>query len=285
VLDTVRGDFAAPACYGVDEPGDGTARLWLEHVDEAVGPDWPLQRFALAARHLGRFSGRYLLGEPVPDHPSFCRPNYLRPHMARTSPARAAALAPEVMADPAVRAVVPPNAEARYRRLFAAQAALLDRVDRLPRVFVHRDAFRNNLIARRLPDGREQTVAIDWALAGPGHLGENLWKLVAATLLYMRAPCTPSELDAAAFGGYLTGLRDAGWGGDARIARFGHCATAALLVPPVLVLNAARDPEAMARHARMLGRAEDEVRAGFRGFIRLVLDHGEEALALTEALG
>jgi hypothetical protein len=285
VLAGIRGDFAPPACYGVDEPDPDTAWIWLEHVDQAVGPDWPLQRFALAARHLGRFSGRYLLGEPVPDHPSFCRPNYLRPHMAATHAGRAGALAPEVWTDPPVRAVFPPDAEARYRRVFAAQAALLDQLDRLPRVFVHRDPFRNNLIARRLPDGREQTVALDWALSGPGHLGEDLWKFVFVTLLFLRAPCAPAELDLAAFAGYVAGLRDAGWDGDARIARLGYCAHAALWVLPVLDLDWLRKPDVAAWVAGVLGRSADEVRAAIPDRSRLTLERGEEALALMGAPG
>jgi hypothetical protein len=32
-------------------------------------PDWPLERYGLAARHLGQFNGRYLTGTPLPQHP------------------------------------------------------------------------------------------------------------------------------------------------------------------------------------------------------------------------
>jgi hypothetical protein len=285
VLDAVRGAFAPPACYGVVEPDPGAAWIWLEEVEEAVGPVWPLERFALAAQHLAQFNGRYLVGEPVPEHPSFCRPNYVRPHVAATCAERTVALAPAVWAEPAVRAVFPADAEARYRRLWDEQAVLLDLIDRLPRVFCHRDAFRNNLIARRTPDGAERTAAIDWALAGPGHLGEDLFKLVNVTLAITAVPFGPAELEAAAFDGYLAGLRDAGWTGDARLVRLGYCATAAvMMVPPFLGLRLVREPAFAEAWARARARPAEEVRDRFVSVCRLLLERAEEARALAPVL-
>src|SRR5262245_4159355 len=280
VLDAVRGDFAPPACYGVDEPDPETARIWLEEVDEAVGPDWPLERFVLAARHLGAFNGRYLVGAPVPAHPSFT-PDYVRADLTVGRSTRAALMAPAVWAEPAVRAALPPGVVDGYARLWAEQAAFLGVLARVPRVFCHRDAFRNNLIARRLPDGREQTIALDWALSGPGHLGEDLWKLVTVTLLFMRAPCGARELDGAVFAGYLGGLRDAGWRGDARLARLGYAATAVWWVPPQVALLVLRDPAVAASVAKAVGHPVDEVRARAVELIRFGLDRADEAARLA----
>jgi hypothetical protein len=280
VLDPVRGDFAAPACYGVDEPEAATARIWLEEVDEGVGPEWPLERFVLAARHLGAFNGRYLTGELVPAHPSFT-PDYVRTDLTGGRSYREALMAPAVWAEPTVRAALPPGVAERYARLWAEQAAFLGLLERVPRVFCHRDAFRNNLIARRLPDGREQTVALDWALSGPGHLGEDLWKLVTVTLLFMRAPRGARELDAATFEGYLAGLRDAGWRGDARLARLGYAATAIWWVPPQVALLVLRDPAVAASAAGAVGPPVEVLRARVVELAHFVLDRADEAARLA----
>jgi hypothetical protein len=161
----------------------------------------------------------------------------------------------------------------------------LDLIDRLPRVFCHRDAFRNNLIARRTPEGSVQTVAIDWALAGPGHLGEDLFKFVNVTLAITPVPFGPAELEAAAFEGYRTGLRDAGWTGDARLVRLGYCATAAvMMVPPFVGIRLVREPAFAEAMAGNRARPVEEVRDRFVNVCRLLLDHAEEARALSPLL-
>ncbi len=284
VLDGLGGDFVAPACYLVEEPRPGVSHLWLEYVDETVGPDWPLERFLLAARHLGAFNARYLVGADVPSHVSFSQPDYLRPKLAETLAYRERLMADEVWDDPVVRALFPPDGRARCARLWADRMVSRDIIARLPRVFCHRDPFRSNLIARRLPDGSEQTVAVDWALAGPGHLGEDLWKFVSVTLLFMRAPCSAIEFDEAMFSAYLAGVRDAGWQGDARMVRLGYCAMPAAVVPPLVPLSFARDATFAARAARTVGRPVEEIRLAHRDIVRLTLDCADEARELAQIL-
>ena len=69
LLDDLPAGLRAPRCYGCDEPVDGVVWLWLEHVREDGERAWPLARWALAARHLGRFNGAYLAGRPLPRAP------------------------------------------------------------------------------------------------------------------------------------------------------------------------------------------------------------------------
>src|SRR5215210_4584431 len=67
LLDDLPGGLAAPRLLGVDErPGD-VWLLWLEDVTDTAGRRWPLERYALAARHLGGFNGAYLTSRPMPD--------------------------------------------------------------------------------------------------------------------------------------------------------------------------------------------------------------------------
>ncbi|NIP97561.1 MAG: hypothetical protein GWO24_30675, partial [Akkermansiaceae bacterium] len=59
--------LGTPRCYGViEQPGD-EFWIWLEDVRDDIEGAWPLERFALAARHLGRFNGAYLTGHPIPN--------------------------------------------------------------------------------------------------------------------------------------------------------------------------------------------------------------------------
>lgn len=53
----------APRCYAIDEETD-TCVLWLEDIPDDGPAAWPLERYGLAARHLGRFEPR-----PVHDPP------------------------------------------------------------------------------------------------------------------------------------------------------------------------------------------------------------------------
>ena len=68
LLDALPAGLAAPRCFGVAErPED--MRIWMEEVDDTIGAPWPLRRFGVAARHLGRFNGAYLAGRSVPALP------------------------------------------------------------------------------------------------------------------------------------------------------------------------------------------------------------------------
>jgi hypothetical protein len=61
LLDNLPGDFAAPRCFGVDQRAEDLYAIWTEDVVEEVGADWPLERYALAARHLGHLNGTFIL--------------------------------------------------------------------------------------------------------------------------------------------------------------------------------------------------------------------------------
>ena len=260
LLDDLPGGIAAPRCLGVEELADGIVRLWLEDVAPANEEPWPLHRYALAARHLGHFNGAYLVERSLPDAP-WLSSNWLRGWVA----ANEAAMdhLKRVLDHPLVRQVYPEGVARRFLQLWTERELFLDQLDRLPHTLCHLDAFRRNLLDRRLPDGSEQTLALDWAFVGRGALGEELGPLIQASIEFFEAEdIRAQELEEAAFHGYLDGLTDAGWRGDARVVRFGYAASTALrygvgtvrLVLPVLL-----DERLHARVEQLLGRPKEEV--------------------------
>jgi hypothetical protein len=228
LLDNLPRGLAAPRCYAIEER-PVAVWLWQEDVAEEQEGCWPVARFGLAARHLGRFSGRSLAG-PLPDAPWLSRA-VLRGRADRNAafwsgqvPVRDQALLDRLF---------PGGLLDRARRVWDERHALLDTLDRLPQTLVHGDADRRNLFARRGPGGADETVAIDWAWLGVAALGADLSEVVAASTIWFQAD--PRDLPAlaeACLEGFAAGLADAGWAGDARLARVGFAVRTALNAGP-----------------------------------------------------
>lgn len=229
LLENLPAGLSAPRCYAIEER-PATVWIWQEDVAQEGEVRWPLERFALAARHFGRFSRQSLVGHPPPDAPWLSRAvlrgraNHNAAFWAGEVPVPDAAL---------LGRLFPGDLQVRARRVWDERHALLDALDRLPQTVVHGDADRRNLFTRRGADGMEETVAIDWAWLGVAALGEDLVNLVAASTLWFQAePRDLPVLAEACLAAYGTGLADAGWPGDARLARVGFVVGTALRYGP-----------------------------------------------------
>ncbi|HZG67862.1 MAG TPA: hypothetical protein VEZ12_14040, partial [Herpetosiphonaceae bacterium] len=73
ILEDLGGGLVVPRVYAVMERPGGMVWLWLEDIVEAYATPWPLERYGLAARHLGAWQGTYLAGRPLPDAPWLAR--------------------------------------------------------------------------------------------------------------------------------------------------------------------------------------------------------------------
>ena len=225
-LDDLPGGLAAPRCFGVIERQDGSCWLWLEEVADEIGSQWPLEHYGLVARHVGQVNGAYLVDGSLPSW-SWLSSGWLRKIIECSTPA-----IPHVRASlghPLVRRLLPGDVADSYFRLWEERGMYLEALDQLPQTLCHLDIFRRNLFARRAADGDHQTVAIDWAFAGRGALGEELVPLILGSVMFFEVGLDRAQaLEEIAFEGYLEGLRDAGWRGDPRQVRLGYAAAGCL---------------------------------------------------------
>lgn len=248
ILDRLPGGLAAPTCFGVTERRPDLFWIWLEHLpDNHV---WPLERYRNAARHLGAFNGAYLAGTPTPAVGWLASTKSVQSYWGASHPFMDTAiefLHTRAMwrSDEIRRALDPLNLEA-LAAFFADQDRYVEKLESMPQTFCHNDALRPNLFAGRGPGGADRTIAVDWQVAGHGPIGGELAMLVAGSVLFLKvAAADIEELAALAWGGYMTGLDDAGCRVDERTVRFGFAASIALrcgLLAAIWLRNALEDP-------------------------------------------
>jgi hypothetical protein len=230
LLNGLPGGVRSPHCYGVSE-AETSGWLWLENVQESVPAQWSLEHYRMAAHHLGRLAGAYLVGTSLPGAPWLCS------SLFRTfyedggwwerfiDPASPSNAWQRSVVQRVFRAPLPE----RVQRIWEEKETFLSALERLPQVFCHNDAHRRNLMLVDGKKGQAELVALDWAFCGPGGLGADLGELVGTTLSYFAIhPRQAAELEAAVLDGYLGGLRQAGWQGDERLSRLGYLLSLAL---------------------------------------------------------
>jgi hypothetical protein len=202
-------DVRAPECYGTAELPGQIAWLWLEDVSDAHGGVWPPERYELAAYHLGRLNGAYPAGKPLPTHPWLGR-NVAR-QLVNTC---------RLQLIPAVARYLPDAPQHAVIQFILECDSALDRMDRSPQTVCHFDAGRANLMSRGRNTGEQETVAIDWALAGIGPVGVELSQLVSSIGDLNQVGAGPSEESLIAR--YLSGLNDVGCAVDRREVLFNY---------------------------------------------------------------
>ena len=271
----------APRCYAVVERPSGGWWLWLEEVVDTIGREWPVERYLLAARHLGRFNAaspatrvsypwlsRSPLGDAVAE---------MSAGVARLCDARDNAF---------VAQAISPDAAAALHALPSKLPPWLARLDALPQTICHWDAHRANLISLEGADGANETVAIDWAGVGWGPAGAELSKLLSQTVNFfgLSADALPA-LDARLFDHYVTGLKDEGWRGDERDVRFAYTAASAarLVVRTATAVELALNPRARAGFERAAGLPFAALAGKFKGTLPYYLSLVDEAERLAGA--
>lgn len=223
LLETLPEGMAAPRCYGVAELPGNFALLWLEDVSDSYGNAWPLERYALTARHLGRLNGMYLSEYTAPAFPWFSRQRS-RQWLTIIPPPQTV-----LWEHPLMLARYPRPEVNTFRQMLLEHEQFLTRLDLLPKTVCHGDTYPTNFMSRYLVDGQEQTVALDWALTGIEPLGDDLGQLVFGA--HTNLPeARREDVTEMLFEQYIAGLRDSGCHYDSQLVRFGFATTAALRV-------------------------------------------------------
>ena len=286
VLDDLPANLHVPRYFGRSEqPGQGVW-LWMEEIVDTSERQWPLERFGVVARQLGQFNGAYLTERALPSG-AWVTNGWLRSWVTTGMATLADSLCePAAWSHPHLRAAFPQPVREQLVELWHDHEALLDALDRLPRTFCHLDMHRANLLVQRRFDGQEQTIVIDWSLAGVAGVGEELTGLIVASVLLGHvARAEVVRLEQVAYDQYLAGLSDAGWHGDPRLVRFGYTASAALRFS---FLVAAAIVQAAGDRGHEVGTAQEDASAAIQAEqaapTYFLLDRAAEARALVRVL-
>jgi hypothetical protein len=289
LLADLPGGLVAPRCYGMTERDDG-GWLWLEHIVESTGRRWSLEHYHQAAHQSGRFGGAFLSGTPLPVHPWLSAPFYRS--VFADGGFWAAHMNPESLESawqsPLVRRAFDEPRRSRVLRLWAEKHEFFAAIDWLPQVLCHNDLHRRNLMLREGADGQGELVALDWAFCGPGAIGADIGGLVATSMYFFEIdPADAEALEATVFDAYLSGLREAGWSGDSRLARLGYASSVALWMGATLPGWAALLLGEGSRSATtaMFGRPAEGVLAGWVTLAEFSLERADEARSLMRELG
>ena len=258
LLDELPSGFSAARCVGSHRT-DAACWLWFEDLGADSRP-WDISRYALAARHLGRFNGAFLTSRARPDGAWLCH-GWIRTWLLHGHPSLHYPIVENtaIWEHELVRQSFPADTNARLRRVGGRRRQLLDQLDALPQTFCHMDAFRSNLFDRTR-DGIHETVAIDWSYAGNAAIGVEVGQLVLASVLPFANPTKDArELAAACVPAYLAGLREAGWGGDEADVQTGFALSAIRHVFMLGFLNGVLDLQRQEQYARWTGTPYQEL--------------------------
>jgi hypothetical protein len=225
-LEDIAVGLRPPKCFGVAFTNEPSARLFIEAVSDPQ-PVWTADTYGRAAEALGIFNAHSAGMPDIERHP----------WMAVGRAHSWTAIAADLLRDPeglkndrvASRWLAGSNLERTFdlwRNLGVLQRALAD----LPKCFCHHDAFKRNLLFHQVNDVAPEIVAIDWAFAGHGVIGEEIAAMIGASLMFFEIqPNAANDTIEVVFQGYLRGLEMNGWTGSPTDVRLGFCATTAMM--------------------------------------------------------
>jgi hypothetical protein len=221
-LDTLPEGIRTPQCYDTVEIPGNIGGIWLEDVNDSFSGNWPLHRFALAARHLGRLNGIYVSHRELPRFPwlsTYRTRQWLNMIPWRDFP----------WDHPLVWHKYPNPGTDNFRSMLQESELFLNKLEQLPKTVCHGDTYPINFVSRRLPRNQDQTIATNWSQVGIEPLGDDLGQLVYGTYMALRG-YRLSDISETLFTGYVNGLQDSGCRVDAQLVRFGYAVSAAFRI-------------------------------------------------------
>ena len=127
---------------------------------------WPIARFGLAAQHLGRFSGTYLVDADIPTYTWLTKDkDFIQDWEERVTKADALARIEQLRQEhPLIRRGWPHDLLFGFSRFWQERARFYEVLESLPKTLQHADSANKNLLARRDQAGRGGN-----SCAGLGH--------------------------------------------------------------------------------------------------------------------
>jgi hypothetical protein len=185
---------------------DGGAVLLLEDIAGTPGTAFSLDDHAALAQACGRWQAR-------PTEPAeWTSVGFLRNYSTSRVVPWELLDHDEAWAKPLVAEQWPAGLRHKWQQLVANRNELLTLVERLPRRQNHLDLWVSNVIRR--PAG--EIALLDWAFTGDGALGEDLGNHIPDAVFDLFWPAEQMrELAETCVDGYLDGLRQGGWHGEA----------------------------------------------------------------------
>ncbi|WP_162616096.1 phosphotransferase family protein [Paenibacillus lutimineralis] len=218
LLDHLSEYIKAPNTYLVEEQNDGTIWLWMERVNGHFAHS--KEQFNFIAHRLGMFNAEYLTAKALPDEKWVCK-NWLK---SWTTSSRMYAPNPEPyifkLQDEEIKYIWE-----WFKRLTEEINEKLASLSNLPHVLAHQDLGQKNMILT----SNDQLVLIDWQFLSISGIGEDLGKMFGANMSLGIIPTDQYETYRdSLFYSYIKGMRELGWEGDERLARYGYCISTAL---------------------------------------------------------
>lgn len=229
ILTQLPQDIRAPICYEVEARLDGNVWIWLDDVAiESSKNDWSLVQMCRISYLLGKYSGAYMTGTPLPNESFLCR-NWMRSWVEVCTEYARPIEEQKKIWDFHLNKLNDKNYTWElYVKNRTRVNSLLETLELLPRVFAHQDVHSDNIFLEKL-NGRDSLIAVDWQFASISGVGEELGRMFGYALLKKKIPVNKAaEYKEELFLSYTQGLRDVGWDGNSKLARFGFTTTASL---------------------------------------------------------
>lgn len=222
-LDTLPSGMSAPRCLGVAEHPGNISWLWLEDITDSDNGEWTVDRYTQTARLLGRFNGtnalKLLSTPPFPWLGKHRIRSWLSLNPWQNIP----------WGHPQTLTRYPKPEVNYFLKMLNEQNRFLTTMENMPQTICHGDTYPTNFKSRRSPNGQQEIVVLDWALANIAPVGADLGQLVFGAQTNLKH-VNPIEIDTMLFENYLNGLKEAGFQIDRQVVRFGYTAFAAFHV-------------------------------------------------------
>ncbi|GIP33650.1 hypothetical protein [Paenibacillus sp. J2TS4] len=245
ILNLLPSGIRAPLCHAVEEYPDENVWIWLEDIAfESIQSNWLFTHMCKISYLLGKYNGAYITGNPLPNESFLCH-TWMRSWVEVCAAYAKPIEEQKVIWDSCLIDFIGKSSMWElYHNNRNRVNSLLETLELLPRVFAHQDVHWDNIFIEKL-NGSDSLIAIDWQFASISGVGEELGRMFGYALLKKKVPVNKvEEYKEELFLNYMQGLRDVGWDGNSKLARFGFTASSSLrfiMVIDKLISNLEKD--------------------------------------------